>query len=124
MIGALSDVRVEQAIEGRDASAVVLTDLIKVEGKVARNGAVESRLNERRPLVPELVRTSSVFRADACDPRVHRFPAVYVLDGRFSQEEVHVVLVMHGIHEVRCIQVLGVELFRPERRSIDQRIRS
>lgn len=108
----------------KEENGTVLTDLIKVEGKVSGNGAVEARLNERCPLIPELVRTAPVLRADARHSRKHCFPAIDVLHRRLAQEEVHVVVVVHRAHEVGRVQVLRVELFRPERRSIDQRIRS
>ena len=100
----------------------VLTDLIKVEGKFSGNRAVEASLDEGRPLMPELVRTASVLRADACNSREDSLAAVDVLDGCLSEEEVHVFVLVHRVDEVWRIQVLRIELLRPKRRSIDQRV--
>ena len=45
-------------------------NLVEVEGEVTRNRAVESRLEEGRPLVVELVSTAFVVLADASNTRV------------------------------------------------------
>lgn len=49
----------------------VLTDLIKVERVLSSNRAVEPGLEEGRPAVAELMRTSLVLLADPGDSRVH-----------------------------------------------------
>lgn len=49
-----------------------LTDFVKVKRVISRDGTVESRLEERRPAVAELVGSASIRFANAGDPRVHR----------------------------------------------------
>ena len=46
-------------------------DFVEVEGVVARDGAVEPGLEERRPLVAESVRTTSIVLAYPCHTAVH-----------------------------------------------------
>jgi hypothetical protein len=46
-------------------------NLVEVEGEVTRNRAVESRLEEGRPLVVELVSAALVVLADASNTRVN-----------------------------------------------------
>lgn len=49
----------------------ILTDLVKVERVFSGDGAVEPGLEEGRPAVAKLMRTSLVLLADSSDPRVH-----------------------------------------------------
>ena len=72
-----------------------------IEVTVTGDGAVQSRLEERRPLVGELVRAAGVALADARHAAEHGLAAVHVLDGRLAEEEVDVVVVLHRAHEAR-----------------------
>lgn len=49
----------------------ILTDLVEVERVFSGDGAVEPGLEEGRPAVAKLMRTSLVLLADSGDPRVH-----------------------------------------------------
>lgn len=49
-----------------------LTNFVKVERIISRDGAVETRLEKRCPAVTELVRSASIRFADASDARVNR----------------------------------------------------
>ena len=93
-----------------------LTNFVKVKRIISRDGAVETRLEKRRPAVAEFVRTAAIRFANASDSRIHRllltgqnllikkqfpkkksiatyFSAVHVFDGRFPEREVNVISV-------------------------------
>ena len=93
-----------------------LTNFVKVKRIISRDGAVETRLEKRRPAVAEFVRTAAIRFANAGDSRIHRllltgqnllikkqfpkkksiatyFSAVHVFDGRFPEREVNVISV-------------------------------
>jgi 2-keto-4-pentenoate hydratase len=78
-----------------------LTDLVEVEGKLAGDGAVEARLEVGRPVLAQDVLAASVFLADAADARENVLAAVDVLDGRLSEEKVHVLAHVKRTHKVR-----------------------
>ena len=69
---------------------VHVLDLVEVERELARDAAVDARLQIRRPVLVEDVLAAGVLLADARHPRVHRLAAVDVLDRRLPEEEVHV----------------------------------
>ena len=76
------------------------TDFVEVEGKFARNGAVETGFEEGGPILREDVLAAVILLADAGHARVNVLAAVDVLDGRFAEEEVHIVSDVVRSHEV------------------------
>ena len=64
-------------------------DVVVVEGVVSGGGAVEARLEERRPVVFEKDLASVVILADPRDARVHGLSAVGDLHGRLPEQEVN-----------------------------------
>ena len=105
----------------------LFTDFVKVEWEIARDGAVESWLEEWRPTVSELVRSATVRLAHAGNPRIdglkigcekvgnvkwkpRHLPrvrssktylaAVHVLDGRLAERKVNVVAVSERANEI------------------------
>lgn len=76
-------------------------DLVEVEGKLARDAAVETRLQVRRKVLHENGLAANVLLADARHPGIHCLAAVDVLDGRFAEEEVDVRPHVETAHEIR-----------------------
>lgn len=70
---------------------VDVLDFVEVKRKLARDAAVEARLQVGGPVLVQDVLAAGVLLADARDPRVHCLAAVDVLDGRFAEEKVHVL---------------------------------
>lgn len=76
-------------------------DLVEVERELAGDAAVETRLQIRRKVLHENCLPTNVLLADARHPGIHCLAAVDVLDGRFAEEEVHVLANVETAHEVR-----------------------
>ena len=70
VVGRVEDPEDHVALPGGNDVAHGL-HLVKVEGVVARHGAVESGLEEGCPLVAEGVRTSTIVLAHTCHTTVH-----------------------------------------------------
>lgn len=67
-------------------------DLVKVKRVVPRHRAVQSRFQIRRPRILGFVRTALIVLANAGHAGKHRFAAVYVFHGGFSEEKIDEVL--------------------------------
>ena len=89
-------------------------DLVVVEGELARLAAVQSRLQECRPLVLQDGVSPLVVLTDPSYPGVDGLPAVHHLGRRLAEDEVHEVLRLELSHKVRLGQPLGVVLDSPQ----------
>lgn len=97
-------------------------ELVKVERIVAGNRTVEAGLDERRPPIVELVRSTLVILADTGHARVDGRATVHCLDGGFAEEKVHKLLVLEGADKVRLVQLAQVVLLRALGFPVDQRV--
>lgn len=64
--------QLQQVLRKLGISLMVLTDLVEIKGEVTLHGAVEARLEERRPPVTEPVRSPSIVLAHSRHSRVYR----------------------------------------------------
>lgn len=76
-------------------------NFVEIEWKLARNTAIQARLQIGGPVLAEDVLAASVFFADARDSTVDGLAAVDVFDGRFAEKEIHVVANVERAHEIR-----------------------
>ena len=77
-------------------------DLVKVEGELAWDGAVESGLDEGGPPVGPPLRPAPVVLAYPSHTGKDGLAAVDVLHGGLTEEEVDVVIVLQRAHELGC----------------------
>lgn len=70
---------------------LLLTNFVEVEWEFAGDGAVEARLQVRRPILRQNILSAGIVFTNPGYAGVDAFPAVDVLDGGLAEEEKHIL---------------------------------
>lgn len=87
-------------------------NFVVVERKFAWKGTIQSCLAERGPYLSHHYLSTPIVLAHSCYPRIDFLAAIYILDGRFAKQKIHVVLGFETADELRIVQPSGIVLVR------------